>query len=590
MNEQRRKMRIISYWPECLVLLICAVLLLGYVDAKEGYHMDELLSYELANAEFNPWIVPTQPQGRLAKYVENEIRGESLGETANNLLETVRDVVQNRGSSKLLSYKADVYEEPVWIENKTFTDYITVGEEDGFSYLSVYFNVKDDNHPPVHFMALHTVSSLFRGKATPIMGCVINLICVLGVMLLLIKLGRMFMTIRNLPEWGRFTGLLAAAVYGLSVGAVSSTLLIRMYAMVTFFCVALLYVHVRKLYSHILGGNDFTNHNKLLILITVLGFWTQYFFLFYCLVLAAVTAVVLWSSKRRQGLFCYVRAMVIAAVCGVVVYPFAIEDVFASGRGVEALENLSSGIAGYGERIVAFGRIVFEQTGWILLALPVIVAVSVWMFIKTGNERSLNQKGVNCILWIPPIVYFLLASRMSPYLVDRYIMPLFPFVVLAVCVALYRYVGEWSRREGKGFGAKVVAGVVALLFVLGQLVTGYMHESNYLYKGYAGQKQIAADYAEYPCVCVYQGVGYYENLQEFTRYDKTLLVTGDELANRKETESLTDLESMVVLIKGGLDRAEITGILEDKYGFYISEVLMEEGAPYQDTLLLVKQK
>ena len=40
--------------------------------------MDELLSFELANGEFNPWIVPTQPQGRLAKFVENEIRGESF--------------------------------------------------------------------------------------------------------------------------------------------------------------------------------------------------------------------------------------------------------------------------------------------------------------------------------------------------------------------------------------------------------------------------------------------------------------------------------------------------------------------------------
>lgn len=590
MNGQSRKKRIISYWPECLMLLVCAVLLLGHVDAKEGYHMDELLSYELANGEFNPWIVPTQPQGRLAKYVENEIRGGNFGETMNNLLETVKDVAKNRGSSKLLSYKADVYEEPVWIENETFTDYITVGEEDGFSYLSVYFNVKDDNHPPVHFMVLHTVSSLFRGKATPLMGCAINLICVLGVMVLLMRLGRMFMTIRNLTEWGRFTGFLAAAVYGLSVGAVSSTLLIRMYAMVTFFCVALLYVHVSKLYSHILGGNDFTSHNKLLILITVLGFWTQYFFLFYCLILAAVTAVVLWSSKRRQGLLCYVRSMVIAAVCGVAVYPFAIEDVFASGRGTEALANLSEGISGYGERLAAFGLIVFDQTGWILAVLPVICIIGIWMLVKSGGERSLNQKGANCILWIPPVVYFLLASRMSPYLVDRYIMPLFPLVILAVCVAVYRYMGEWSRKEGQMLKARVAAGAMACLFVFGQIVTGYMHESSYLYKGYAKQEEIAGDYAQYPCVCVYQGVGYYENLLEFTRYDKTLLVTKDELSNRKETESLTDLERMVVLIKGGLDQSEISSILEEKYGFHTSEILMEKGVPYQDTLLLVEQR
>ena len=117
------------------------------------------------------------------------------GETLGNLREVVLDVFRNKGNSKLLTYKADVYEKPAWITAGQFRDYITVGDRDAFAYLSVYFNVKDDNHPPLHFMALHTVSSVFRGKLTPLMGCGINLVCVLGIMVLLMDLGR----ILNVP-------------------------------------------------------------------------------------------------------------------------------------------------------------------------------------------------------------------------------------------------------------------------------------------------------------------------------------------------------------------------------------------------------
>lgn len=589
-NRKAPRVGLTAYLPEIFVLLVCALLLLGNISAKQGYHMDELLSFELANAEFNPWIVPTQPQGRLAKFVENELRGDTLGETMGNLVETVKDVLTNRGGSKLLSYQADVYEEPVWIDNETFEDYITVGKEDGFSYLSVYFNVKDDNHPPLHFMILHTVSSLFRGEVTPLMGCIINLLCVLGIMVLMMLLGRQLMTICGLEEWGRLAGILSAALYGLSVGAVSTTLLIRMYAMVTFFCVAALVLHVRKLYSYLLGGSDFTEKNKLLIVVTVLGFWTQYFFLFYCLILAAVTVVILWRQKRRKGLFCYIRSMVIAAVIGIAVFPFSIADVFASGRGVEALENLSAGLSGYGNRILAFGEILFREIGWILLLVPVVIVAAVVMWVRNRRQQQRNGAGLWWVLWIPPMGYFLLASRMSPYLVDRYVMPLFPLVIVAAVAMVCKAIGTFGRKEQNVRSAKVAVAVLAIALVGSQLVTVMFHESDYLYEGYEDQRALSEDYQEYSCICVYQGVGYYENLIEFVQYDKTLLVTEEELANRKDAESVTSLSKAVVLIKGGLDDGQICDVLETKYGLYPVEVLMEGGAPYGDTLLVVERR
>lgn len=585
MSETSRWKKIL---PELLAVILCLGVLCIGVSFKEGYHMDELLSFELADARYNPWIVPTQPEGRLAKFVREEIQGDSFGETLMNLKSTVTDVLKNRGSSKLLSYKADVYEEPAWITSGQFRDYVTVDGSDAFDYLSVYFNVKDDNHPPVHFMLLHTMSSLFPGTLSPWLGCTINLICVGITLWLLLRLGRQLSEILGMEEQGRLLGILAVLLYGLSTGALASVLLIRMYCLLSCLCVALLSMHVEKWKEH-----GFDRSNKGLIAITVLGFLTQYFFLFYCILLAAVTAAGLLCSKRMRELWIYIRSMVVAAVIGLVLFPFAIADVFSSGRGVEALDNLTSGFAGYGARLLAFARILADRTvGDLLLgagcATAVVLAVVLWYRRHRGQELSMSRevKGILCMLIIPVVGYYLLASRMSPYLVDRYVMPMFPMIALLFALLLCCL----GKRLAKASGWKerlVGIGLMALIIVVqGLRLASY--DGEYLYRGYGQQEQLAEEYASLPCICVYAGVGYYENLPEFMHYDRTLLVTAEELAERKDVDSLRMLDRVVVLIKPGVEEETVSSVLREKYGMEPEETLLSEGVHGDNIYLYVR--
>lgn len=594
---------------ETVAILLCLLALCGFVAAKEGFHMDELLCFELSNAEFNPWIVPTQPEGRLAKYVRNEIRGDTLGETLSNLWGTFQDVLQNRGNSKLLTYRADVYEEPVWITGEQFRDYITVGREDGFNYLSVYFNVKDDNHPPLHFMLLHTVSSVFRGRAEAWMGCLLNLIIITCVMVLLIRIGRLLGRTLGLGELSGAAGVCCAFCYGISAGAVATVLLIRMYGLLTLWCVAYFYLILRKW-----EDRQYDSGNIRLILITALGFWTQYFFLFYCLLLAAVVTVELMRAGRSRECFCFVRSMVIAAVLGVAVFPFSIGDVFSSGRGVEALGNLAEGLSGYGVRVAAFLEIAAENTFhlwfWLLLAVAAVPAFVLRRrgsagkraAVAAGGEKPEEKDGEKTaardvrkrdrgvlvrMLLIPAGGYFLLAARMSPYLVDRYMMPVFPFVILGGVLAMIGLLRALQRacpvRWRKGMTAAVF-GIVLLAQASGLL----WYDGDYLYKGYAVQEATAEKYSGYPCICVYEGGGYYENLREFTHYGRTLLVKPEELENRADKESISGLDRLVVLVKGEVDHSRVLSILETGYGFSPENVKwIQTGPPFGDTIILI---
>lgn len=571
--------KIRKYGWEILVVVVLVVGMSLFISQKEGYHQDEILSLNFANARYSSWIVSTQPQGRLAKFVENEIDGETFGETVSNLFAVVMDVVENRGASKLMNYTADVYEEPVWMSNEIFLDDIAVEKGMGFSYLSVYYNIISDNHPPFYLMLLHTVCSLFPGHFAVWMGCLVNLLAEIGALILLMKSARMLAGKASSvsEKQARAFSVITGFLYVLSAGAVASVLLIRMYATLSFLCILYFWMILKKWEE-----KGFERKNVPLILVTAIGFWTQYFFLFYCMTLALVLLILLWRAGRKREALGFARSMGIAAVVGVVGFPFSIADVFSSGRGVEALSNLASGLSGYGTRLLAFLEILGNRTFPLWVWAVLLVGCIVTLFAKRlGRVR---EEAI--LLILPPIGYFFLAARMSPYLVDRYLMPMFPlFLLIGTVVALY-LVMAWKGALGEKVG-RIVTGLVCGVLLLAQVLGLVTYDGEYLYRGYSEQLALSEEYAQDACICVYTGVTYYENIPEFTNYSETLLLTEGELLNRMDRESILAKEELVLLIKDGVEASDVLEAFEKEYGFE-TEALATNAAPHGDSIYLLR--
>lgn len=560
-----------------LVMLWCVI-----IGQKEGFHMDELISYEMANAEYTPWILPTRPEGRLERYLEEEVYQDTFSGTLSAFFATAKDVVENRGASKLATFEKEDFQEPVWISREEFQDYITTTGHDRFRPDSVYFNVITDNHPPLHFMALNLVCSLFSGKFSPILGCLINLLCLLGIAKLLCDLGELLYE-------KRIVGQAAALLYGTSILGLSTLLLTRMYAMLTLFC-----VWTAKLVLEKYRSGEFRHHNKLLILATCLGFWTQYFYLLYLIPLAILLVVLLWTEDRKKEVLYFVRSMVIAGAIGLAVYPFAIDDVLHSGRGVEALENLGSGagtLARYGTMLQVLGQELFGDGILAVLALvllAVLIGYRLWLMKKEGKGIFADAKQSmlsafhkeRLLVLMPALIYFLVVVKAIPYLEDRYIMAIGGFTALFVCGTFYRLAGD-RLKDGKGRMAMML---ILLCAIVGILQSG----PNYLYQGYKNQWDKAKEYRNLDCLCVYEGVRYYENLPEFAEYENTLLLTMEELTNRSADERLEKDEELVVLAKRQIDMVELARVLHQKYGFEWSETV-ETTSPFQDNFVIFRK-
>ena len=163
-------------------------------------------------------------------------------------------------------------------------------------------------------------------------------------------------------------------------------------------------------------------------------------------------------------------------------------------------------------------------------------------------------------------------------------MPLFPFVCLWGALALVLWLGKLEGYFGnrKGIFAGTVCGICLFWQVLGL----FDYDGSYLYRGYEKQEELSQEYASLPCICVYEGVGYYENLLEFTHYEKTLLVRLSELIERKDRESVASLEQAVVLVKSEADWEEVLTVMEEVYGLSLKQELLADSV-YQDRIFLL---
>ncbi|MCR5618759.1 MAG: hypothetical protein K6F65_01545 [Lachnospiraceae bacterium] len=557
-------------------LIIVLAFDIFFVSQKEGYHMDEILSYELSNSEFTPWITPTQPEGRLEKYYRAEIYDDRFTVLASNLFTQISDILKRRGASVAANYTADVYDSPVWMTSSDMKEYVTFFGDDSVIALSAYYNSITDNHPPLYFMLLNIFSAVyaifFYGSISPWPGCILNMIFMMGSMLIISAF------FKNVFD-RKYLGPVAALFYGLSPAGMNTVLLIRMYGAVAFFCLAFAYIVLKKLAD----GSDLKKGNKKLILVTVLGFLTQYFscILFFFLILSSV--IYLISAKKIRNALYLLRTMILSAVWGVVLYPFVFHDLFGTQIGSSVRENLVS-VSGYGSKLKTFLDIVAQQTGW-----SVTGCIMMFVFILIGALIAIFSRGIRFygpILFVTALGYVLTVSKLAPYTVDRYLMPVFPFVVMIEILGLGTVISSVAEKYLKDIRfRRIVYTGVLFIWTVSCICLVPVISPNYLYTGYSNQERISRSYSSYDAVVVYRGTSFYRNVPELMNYNSCLLLKEEEVDHYDER--LASLNSVVIIRGDGVDN-EVIRKIGNMYGYNSLTFLMEDGVFGDDVCLLSK--
>ncbi|NLM16869.1 MAG: hypothetical protein GX221_04060 [Candidatus Riflebacteria bacterium] len=145
MNNLKPKTLFIFFF---MLLFLQLALLLFYMYNKASYTPDEILSYGLSNSTKSLFLYP-HPWKR------------------------------NQKSTNFND----------WIPGRTIEEYVTVQENERFSYKNTWQNQEQDTHPPLYYLILHTICSFFPETFSKWQGFSINILCFVLTQILLFTIG-----------------------------------------------------------------------------------------------------------------------------------------------------------------------------------------------------------------------------------------------------------------------------------------------------------------------------------------------------------------------------------------------------------------
>ena len=480
MKKVQIKETVREYFIPVLLIVLLSINLLYWCSQKEGYHIDELYAYS------------------------------QVCDTEHVRTKYDQDGVPFLGN---------------WHDVSYFEDFLTITEEEAFD-LKGAWNTANVNHahPPLYFVAFEFFTSLFfQNNFTKWSGLLFNFIFYILNLFFLYLMSRKLLNDRVFP-------LSVTLIYGISVGAVSSVVYIRMYMLMTFLTTLLIYMHY-KLYKKVNTAKDNTDAGKGVKLwpeyigiaaCIFIGILVHYYYIVFAFFLCLFFGIGIIAKKYYKNGIQYALVTFGSAIFSCIICPSFLFDMFEGRRGEEAIQNALTPRAWY-EQTVSFLNVVndslFGGLGLYFL-LCVVIGVLCILFIRNKRFFHLNKQNnlngpvsivgqkdnpdgepVNkkrdsllnndnyfiLIVLFAVACYFVTLSLVAPHENMRYIMNTFPIIILLVCYSLYSVFSKIGYKKIPGY---IVLSVLLLLNLYGYHSAGV----SFLFKGFDQQIEQMKNY------------------------------------------------------------------------------------------------
>lgn len=440
-----------------------------------------------------------------------------------------------------------------WLDKDWYLSQAAVTEGHAFDYAIPYRNQEADVHPPFYYVLLHTLSSFVPGQVSVALGVALNCFFLLGCTIFLYL---------NAYEIFRSRGiaLAVAALYGLTYGACNTAAFIRMYAMFSFWLLVHVYVYLHFVEQERMNPKTYV----LLGLSLTAGALTHYYFVLAATLLAAWYFVKLWVKKHWKEVSCYHVTLELSAVAALAIFPAMWKHVFNDYRGEETRENLVN-LAGFkGNLKIMYGIINDELFGGFLPLF--LAAAAVLLMVYVWKKKQFPRKEVEKLF---PVLfmtcgYFLLVTKVAPYMTDRYLMPVFSFTVLIAAGSLCWLLGRLIRPEA-------AVGICAAAFLLPSLWNLSRNIPSYVYPDFREHRELAETYADKYCVYIdrqYDWWEYYGAVQLLKEYKSFYCISYAAITDDIQAgmEAFADEDEILVWVGDSQLNEEITEYIRETVG------------------------
>lgn len=544
-----------------LTIIVLCGLMFFFINQKQGFHEDEIFSYGSSNYKYDNvfrWFGYAEANQDI---LYNQVLQGNFIKRIDNLVKFIKDPNQFQKNEILAQ------EIPTFRTKEDALDYLAIQQEDIFNYFSVYYNQSRDVHPPLFYFLVHFTSTLFYNQFSKYIIFALNLLFFIGTLITIKKI----MDKLNHKELTIPTMIL----YGASMGAISTVMFQRMYMMLTFFSLLYLYYIIKFI------KDDFKIKDKFFFVLTIIcGFLTQYYFCIYIVLIFLILAIYLLVNKQLKKCWDFFKPHILAAIIGILFYPFCIEDIFFSYRGIGSTDNKTNtfleNLQYYGEQIINL----FSLQNIFIILIAILIIVLIYKIIKKQLPKIQRQDKLNLTVIILPIIIFIvIVSKIAPFLgenyTSRYIMLLFPIIAIASF-----YIISFI------FNNKKTLFIITLVVSLCLSINGLINSTPvYLYKDYGKVMELAQENADKYFVYVFDNYFTHLNsMPEFATYKESLILNKN-IHDFKllDNEKLNNENEFILCIKNWLNKEEILNLVLENSGYNDYEVLLELNSDIEST-------
>lgn len=493
------------------MIIILALQSLAYIYAgreKPGLNIDEYYTYQLSNGVFG-----------------------------------VKDPVEN----------GKIYKNT----NPFFKEFV-VNNENRFDYKEVWENQARDVHPPFYYAIFHTVSSFMPGIFSKWTGIGINIFLALFVTILV------YFITKELCSNSRIA-LIVTLTFALAPSSINNIVFIRMYVLLSIWILGIVLLHLKYIKKDIIDNKFFV----LLAVLAVCGTLTQYYFLIFLFFVCLYFGVFLIIKRRWFCTLKYIISLAFAGGISLLIFPAMIKHIFGSGyRGKESFANLAS--SDFGSRLSVYFKIVKDQifggrfSTAVLLCIIFFLIGMTFKNIRTKVIFYIKKNASKMIVIFPTILYFLLVVKISPYLSERYIFCIYPFIWMAFVLIVFQ--GINCLKNGKVFYKEYI-----VILMIGIFFIGYSYRAGitYMMKGEEKNIEISKENNADTLLCIYDNQQWklMASYLAFDNYNKLVFIPYEQLDALKDSK-YKKLGKMQLYISTTLNQEEVIEKVLDRYSKY----------------------
>ena len=447
-----------------------------------------------------------------------------------------------------------------------------VREGEGFRYGLVKTMQSFDVHPPLYYMVLHTVCSFFPGVFSKWFGLGLNLVLFAICYALIGYLS--YHVFHKKKEIAMVTCLL----FGLQVGVLSGITFIRMYMMLTMWCLLAIIWHIPTWKDKM----KLTVKNAFFLwALVTLGFLTHYYFVVFLFFLAAYTCLYNWLVRKDfKGSVLYGIIVCLGMGTAVIYYPSCLSHIFRGYRGTEAtgaffdLGNTVFRIRFFTDLM---NQSVFGGALWILLIIVLVLYVTVRY--QSKNRKKLlavvqEHQGIAHIAFVTA-GYFLVVAKtalLNAEEANRYELPIYGFCMMLMVAAVYYLLQELKtcleakhseeERQQSGSKAKTlisfIAGLCFGLVLTAQVLALTQGKVQFLYQDDAVNVAWAKEHKDSAVVFLYNPNNtwmIWDESEELMQYDKIYFASLTEETPLQDKE--LQLADEIYVYTSRMDQAEM---------------------------------